>query len=779
MNDNMKIKYFDEELEVYDERRVVNKNTYSITLNYVPSPTRPLTVENGKTTLTETNGTPNANQYVLDRENGLLLFNQAMKGKVMTINYSAIGLWCISADKVYTNVDNKGEIIETLEDLMRENRQSIESIKTVGDASVVITQLQANIDSVTGLADNIAEGLSVNEELTQNIESGEVVNTTLTNTISNANNKINEMNTWVNQHGDIVNLDNRVNAVEAEIPRINEKLEETNIKIDNNKNELDTKINSNIEATNVQFKSINTKIDGGLHDITTNRDSINEIRVKMVTREDINSITHFDITEMDSMLKVNEGFNNIKVLLSNGIVNFNCRLDEKTQHNNIPFNQILFKIPIEFLPNCSYMFLDCKYGLYGKSPTFSGTVKVDCKTGNVMLESDGNTSDGVSITYIGAITIQATWYIDKNIGTGYKLITQNSNSRISYHLNQTLLSNDFIYYTYMNSDNHNVINKCNKSGDVIESKVLDEVTTDNHGILSIAIDKNGYIHLMGGGHSDFNNYYYRSTTPHSVSNFLKIQLSNSRKTYCHIFTHENKILGAYRETSEVNTNKDRIVYFEAPINVESLGDFKFVPLTVVKDGIQPSYPFNVYSDNNGIFINFGWYLNSQDKTPKILSIYKNHNNTLWKKVGGEGVTIPVDDTLYSISGDDLCSTSWIKDGNKYICLFFDRNIGQVMLRTFEGDTISDKTILENQTLLPLNIVRYKGYVLAFVYDLTDNYSYLIITNNSFETYRKICLFETGYTQWWNTISTTNQESNTMIPYLSLYNLSKLWLNIVE
>lgn len=224
MNDNMKIKYFDEELEVYDERRIVNKNTYSITLNYVPSPTRPLTVENGKTTLTETNGTPNANQYVLDRENGLLLFNQAMKGKVVTINYSAIGLWCISADKVYTNVDNKGKIVETLEDLMKENRQAIESIKTVGDASTVITQLQANIDSVTGLVGNIAEGSSVNEELTKSITSGKGTNITLTNTISSANNKINEMNTWVNQHGDIVNLDNRVDAVETEIPKINEQL---------------------------------------------------------------------------------------------------------------------------------------------------------------------------------------------------------------------------------------------------------------------------------------------------------------------------------------------------------------------------------------------------------------------------------------------------------------------------------------------------------------------------------------------------------------------------
>lgn len=249
MNDNMKIKYFDEELEVYDERRVVNKNTYSITLNYVPSPTRPLTVENGKTILTETNGTPNANQYVLDRENGLLLFNQAMKGKVMTINYSAIGLWCISADKVYTNVDNKGKIVETLEDLMRENRQTIESIKTVGDAFTVITQLQADIDSITGLVGNIAEGSSVNEELTQNIESGEGVNATLTNTISSANNKINEMNTWVNQHENIVNLDNRVDAVETEIPKINEQFL---TKVDKEKGKgLSTNDFTNLEKTEV------------------------------------------------------------------------------------------------------------------------------------------------------------------------------------------------------------------------------------------------------------------------------------------------------------------------------------------------------------------------------------------------------------------------------------------------------------------------------------------------------------------------------------------------
>ena len=583
----------------------------------------------------------------------------------------------------------------------------------------------------------------------------------------------------------------KINSSIEILDKANSSITETLSKrIDNLSDELgsqlDTKINTNMETVNTKFESINpkfesinTKIDSNLHNITTNRDSINEIRTKMVTRADINSITRFDITEINSLLKVNETFNNTKVLLSNGIVNFNCRLEDKTSHNNIPFNQVLFKIPTGFLPTCSCMFLDCKYGLYGKSPTFAGTVKINCETGTAMLESDGNILDGASIAYIGAITIQATWYIDRNIGTGYKLITQNSNSRISYQLNQTSVEEDFIYYTYMNSDGYNIINKCNRSGDILETKMFDDLATDNHGILSLAIDKNGYIHLMGGGHSDFNNYYYRSTNPYSVSEFLKIHLSDSRKTYCHIFAHEDKILGAYRETIEANTNKDRIVYFEAPINVTSLEGFQFTPLTAIKDDIQPSYPFNVYSDESGIFINFGWYLNSQDKTPKILSIYKNHNNTLWKKVGGEEVAIPVNDTLYSVVGDDLCSTSWIKDGNKYICLFFDRNIGQVTLRTFDNNTISDKSILENQTLLPLNIIRYKGYVLSFVYDLADNYSYLIVTNNSFETYRKICLFETGYTQWWNTISTTNQESNTMIPYLSLYNLSKLWLNIIE
>ena len=205
---------------------------------------------------------------------------------------------------------------------------------------------------------------------------------------------------------DVTAVSNNLNALSQRVDRYNNSLEQEDTKIN-------TKINTNMETVNTKFESINARIDTSLHNITTNRDSINEIRTKMVTREDINSITRFDITEINSMLKVNEAFNNTKVLLSNGIVNFNCRLEDKTSHNNIPFNQNLFKIPIEFLPNCSYMFLDCKYGLFGKSPTFSGTVKIDCETGTAMLETDGNLIDNASISYIGAITIQATWYRGK------------------------------------------------------------------------------------------------------------------------------------------------------------------------------------------------------------------------------------------------------------------------------------------------------------------------------------------------------------------------------
>lgn len=313
MNENMKIKYFDEELEVYDERRVVNKNTYSITLNYVPSPTRPLTVENGKTMLTETNATPNANQYVLDRENGLLLFNQAMKGKVMTINYSAIGLWCISADKVYTNVDNKGKIVETLEDLMKENRQAIESIKTVGDASTVITQLQANIDSVTGLVGNIAEGSSVNEELTKSITSGKGTNTTLTNTISNANNKINEMNAWVNQHGDIVNLDNRVDTVETEIPKINEQLDKKTNKTEtqNIQQQVNNLVlgavgdgnNAEVVQARGEYAVLNERLDSEYKTINDKTENVKEILISnnLAKDEEINKNLDGTVTNGKNM----------------------------------------------------------------------------------------------------------------------------------------------------------------------------------------------------------------------------------------------------------------------------------------------------------------------------------------------------------------------------------------------------------------------------------------------------------------------------------------------
>lgn len=224
MIQDLKIKYFDEEIDIYNEHNIINKKTNTIMLDKIPSE-RGIYVKYKNKEFVEVQNNPSQYEFVADRETSTLLFNPIMAGKEVEIDYSAIGKFCMSADKVYTNIDDNGDVIQTLDELLVENHKILESVKTVGDGATVITQLQANIDSVIGLTGSIAEGSTVNDKLIKTTNNAKATDITLNNSVTNANSKLNDLNTWVDNHGNIVDLDNRVESVETSIPQINEQLE--------------------------------------------------------------------------------------------------------------------------------------------------------------------------------------------------------------------------------------------------------------------------------------------------------------------------------------------------------------------------------------------------------------------------------------------------------------------------------------------------------------------------------------------------------------------------
>lgn len=215
---DLKIKYYDKEIDIFNEVIVVNKTTFTATLSKIPS-SKKIFIKHGYINLTEVETEPKINEFKINRNTGLILFNSAMASERLIVDYSAIGNFCVSADSISTNVDSNGNVIETLEGYLQKNKEIIDSVKTIGDGATVFNQLQAHIESAKSLTGNIIEGGTLNNKLLGTIKSAINIDNTLNQTVVNADTKISEMNQWVNQHGDIVNLDNRVDNVELKIVR--------------------------------------------------------------------------------------------------------------------------------------------------------------------------------------------------------------------------------------------------------------------------------------------------------------------------------------------------------------------------------------------------------------------------------------------------------------------------------------------------------------------------------------------------------------------------------
>ena len=254
---NMLIRYFEEDIDVINEKQHVSTNN-QIQLEYIPNLDLNISVRKG-------NGDEITDFELGDA--GVITFNSDLARKIVYVDYTAIGEWMISAEKIYINYTNKNEVLETLEDLIDEQYKIIEQIKVIGDVQTIITQMQANIDNLVELyhivlnnetiLQNIKERIeeciaekdrmvaAVNAAIssanttkqaleqattTANTTKNTLVNTTntcktelndfvntkkeeLNSTIANADKKISELNQWVLDNGDIADLNNKVKDV--------------------------------------------------------------------------------------------------------------------------------------------------------------------------------------------------------------------------------------------------------------------------------------------------------------------------------------------------------------------------------------------------------------------------------------------------------------------------------------------------------------------------------------------------------------------------------------
>lgn len=259
------VKYFDEEIDIHKEKhKVLTSN--QIQLEYLPS-------ENLNISIYLNNKEIDSSKYTTDYESGVILFTDTFINQMVLVDYSAVGEICISASKVYTNYDNKENILETLESLIDEQREIINQVKVIGDVRTIILQMEQNINNLLALYDAVVNNEKILNNINQKIQEcinkkdelvlainnateqantakDELISTknsckseintlvsssksemnsfttekkneltqtantcvsNVNNATQTANNKMSELNQWVLDNGDIIDLNNRIN----------------------------------------------------------------------------------------------------------------------------------------------------------------------------------------------------------------------------------------------------------------------------------------------------------------------------------------------------------------------------------------------------------------------------------------------------------------------------------------------------------------------------------------------------------------------------------------
>ena len=237
--------------------------------------------------------------------------------------------------------------------------------------------------------------------------------------------------------------------------------------------------------------------------------------------------------------------------------------------------------------------------------------------------------------------------------------------RIGYNENKIIID-DFIYFTYLDSEFYNHVVKCDKKLNIILDKKLNKAT-DTHGGCSIVKDKKGYIHLLGGGHSTLNSYYYKSSLPNDISEFDTV-LFKEQSTYLYLFVIYDKICIIYRQNIINNSNYDKLVYIEKNTDDKDFDYNNKIMINELNNNYVAAYSINVTHLDNKLFLTFNWYNISRDYSESTLTLIKNDNENYFRRIDNTPLLTLITHNDYDFICNDTRNTNVINIENEYYFL---------------------------------------------------------------------------------------------------------------
>ena len=102
----------------------------------------------------------NATQYYVDYARGRVFFHSALKGSAIKYRYGDKGQDLLSATRIFTRLDDKGNVVELLSDLIDQTREYIAILGTFEQATVIIKKLEQTISTANSTKSNLEQAIA-------------------------------------------------------------------------------------------------------------------------------------------------------------------------------------------------------------------------------------------------------------------------------------------------------------------------------------------------------------------------------------------------------------------------------------------------------------------------------------------------------------------------------------------------------------------------------------------------------------------------------------------
>ena len=319
--------------------------------------------------------------------------------------------------------------------------------------------------------------------------------------------------------------------------------------------------------------------------------------------------------------------------------------------------------------------------------------------------------------------------------------------------------------TYLDLYGYNHLIKYDKSFKVLGDYKFNKVS-DNHGQLDIQVDVNGRLHLIGGGHTDGNNYYYLEKSANSFT-FDSRQLS-VMMTYPKLYCNGNDMWIYYRDSLKASSNEDRWVLVKTTITTLNI-DFSNKEIITATGGTTtiPGYGQTTLFRGNEFVISCNWYNVSMDSSPAGFVIKKNLTTGVWTDVNNSTISLPIQYSYKNFSGEDFRQSQIAYGNNLYYFMKSEMLQNKVTLCKF-NTSFSEKNINLPQNLYVNQLAFNNGYLYCLATKKSTGDVVLYKSNDEFQTYTERLVGNCGRTPTW-TSSTMSISNNKALIRLLVHN----------